>query len=310
MEYWIQLRNGVLLPPATGSARTPGQHSAALAREGSKGYFGRVVIMEKRFSAQSRAIAVLAVICLGAAACEKRATTTPGVATPSNQAQQSLENRPNAAPKVIEPATVGREEGSFASYIHFPKDAASATAESAVQFYCDVSADGEVTTRYALIGTLPPFKAAVQSALDWGRFNPAKVDGKPVPVYLGGTVLFMHQNGQPVILVSLATAERERVGLLTNYIQPQLVGGLADRLHHTNSTLMWNRPWSGAAEVLFKISERGEIQSSSVISEIPKESGLGELLQNMTKDALWTPGYDNAKPAAGQINVVVNFGEY
>ena len=133
---------------------------------------------------------------------------------------------------------------------------------------------------------------------------------KPVAVYLGGTVLFMHQDGEPVILVSLATAERERVGKLANYIQPQLIGGLADRLYHTDSTLMWNRPWSGAAEVLFKISERGQIQSSSVISEIPKDSGLGDLLQNMTKDAQWTPAYDNAKPAAGQINVVVNFGEY
>ena len=264
--------------------------------------------MEKKFSAQSRAIAVLlAVICLGATACEKRAETAPGAATPS---PSSPEARGGNAPKTIEPATVGREEGSFANYIHFPKDGTAATDQTAVQFYVDVSSDGMVTTRYALIGNLAPFKAAVQSALDWGHFNPAKVDGKPVPVYLGGTVLFMHQNGQPVILVSLATAERERVGQLTNYIQPQLIGGLADRLYHTDSTLMWNRPWSGAAEVLFKISERGEIQSSSVISEIPKESGLGELLQNMTKDALWTPAYDNAKPAAGQINVVVNFGEY
>jgi hypothetical protein len=97
---------------------------------------------------------------------------------------------------------------------------------------------------------------------------------------------------------------------LANYIQPQLVGGLTDRLYHMNSTLMWNRPWSGAAEVLFKINERGEIQSSSVVSEIPKDSGLGDLLQNITKDAQWIPASENVKRAAGQINVVVNFGEY
>jgi hypothetical protein len=266
--------------------------------------------MEKKFSARSRAVAVvIAVICLGATACEKRAQTAPGAATPSQQSP-SLEIRPSAGPKTMEPATVGREKGSFANYIHFPKDAADATAETAVQFYCDVSAEGEVTTQYALIGNLPPFKAAVQSALDWGRFNPAKVDGKPVAVYLGGTVLFLRQNGQPVIVVSLATADRERVGRLANYIQPQLVGGLTDRLYHMNSTLMWNRPWSGAAEVLFKINERGEIQSSSVVSEIPKDSGLGDLLQNITKDAQWIPASENVKRAAGQINVVVNFGEY
>ena len=264
---------------------------------------GQSFTMEKKLSAQARASAVvLTVICLLASACEKRAQTAPGNATPSQET--------GTAPKTMEPATVGHEEDSFANYLHFPKDPNSAAADTAVQFYCDVSAEGAVTTRFALIGTLAPFKAAVQSALDWGHFNPAKVDGKPVPVYLGGTVLFMHQDGQPVIVVSLATAERERVGRLANYIQPQLIGGLSDRLYRTDSTLMWNRPWSGAAEVLFKVNDKGQIQSSSVVSEIPKDSGLGDLLQNMTKDAQWTPAYDNTRPVAGQINLVVNFGEY
>lgn len=261
--------------------------------------------MDKNFSASARAIAVfLTVICLSVTACKKRAETAPGVATPSPETSNTN------ATKRVEPATVGHEEGSFANYIHFPKEPGATTTDTAVQFYCDISAEGLVTTRYAMIGNLEPFRAAVQSALDWGHFNPAKVDGKPVPVYLGGTVLFMHQDGEPVIVVSLATAERERVGRLANYIQPQLIGGLSDRLYHTDSTLMWNRPWSGAAEVLFKISDQGQIQSSSTISEIPKDSGLGDLLQSMTKDAQWTPAYDNTKPVAGQINLVVNFGEY
>ena len=182
----------MLLPPATDSAGTLLQAQApALAREGSKGYFGRVVIMEKKFRARWRVVAaLLAVICLGATACEKRAETAPGVATPSSQSQPSLEIRTDTAPKTVEPATVGREEGSFASYIHFPKDPEAAKADSAVQFYCDVSAAGTVTTRYAVVGDTPAFETAVQSALDWGHFNPAKVDGKPVPVYLGGTVYF------------------------------------------------------------------------------------------------------------------------
>jgi hypothetical protein len=265
--------------------------------------------MEKNFRPRLRVIvALLAVIFLGAPACEKRAETAPGVATPSSQSQPSLEIRTDTAPKTIEPATVDRAEGSFAGYIHFPKDSEAAKADSAVQFYCDVSAAGTVTTRYAVVGGSPAFEAAVQSALDWGHFNPAKVDGKPLPVYLGGTVYFFHQNGERVIVVSLATAERERVSRLPNYIQPQLLGGLADRLNHANSTLL-DAPPSGAAEVLFKISERGEFQSSSVLSEIPKESGLGALVQNMTKDAHWTPAYNNTKPTAGQINVVVNFSE-
>src|SRR4051812_20613194 len=90
-----------------------------LAREESKGYLGPVVIMEKKFSARSRAVAaVLAVICLAATACKKRAETVPGAATPSQQSP-SLEIRPSGAPKTMEPATVGREKESFAHYIHF-----------------------------------------------------------------------------------------------------------------------------------------------------------------------------------------------
>ena len=50
--------------------------------------------------------------------------------------------------------------------------------------------------------------------------------------------------------------------------------------------------------------------SSSVVSEIPKDSGLGELLRTITQDAQWVPAYNDGKPTAGQINVVANFGEY
>lgn len=263
-----------------------------------------MVNMQKPLSRHGRIFgAAGAAIFLALTACEKRPEATPS----SEQAQPSLEIRPDAPVKIGEPATVSRDADSFASYVHFPR---GATDDSAVQFYCDVSADGAIVATYGLIGNDPGFKAAVQSALDWGRFKPAKVDGKPVPVYLGGTVLFFHQNGQPVIVVSLATAERERVGKLSNYIQPQLIGGLGDRLQRANSSLMWNRPWKGAAETLFKITARGKAESSSVVSEIPKDSGLGDLLRTITQDGQWVPAYNDGKPSSGQINVVVNFGEY
>jgi hypothetical protein len=266
--------------------------------------------MQKQFSTRRSDLAALVVgIFLACAGCEKRPETAPVNAPPAEQSRPSLEIRPEGPPKIMEPATVAREAGSFASYIHFPKDA-PASNESAVQFFCDISAEGVVVAIYGLIGNDPAFKKAVQSALDWGRFKPAKLDGKEVPVYLGGTVLFLHQGGQRVIVVSLATAELERVGKLANYIQPQLVGGLADRLRRANSTLMWNRPWSGAAEVLFKVNERGRTESSSIVSEIPKESGLGDLLRNIVQDGQWVPAFNDGKQTAGQINVVANFGEY
>jgi len=263
-------------------------------------------IMQNEFSARPLAVALVTLVFLPYAGCEKRPQATPAA---EQQAQPSLEIRPDQPLKMPEPATVGQEPGSFASYLHYPKGGSS-MSESAVQFYCDISAEGAILATYGLIGNDPAFKTAVQSALDWGRFKPAKIDGKPVPVYLGGTVLFFHQEGQRTIVVSLATADRERVGKLINYIQPQLVGGLANRLHRANSTLMWNRPWTGAAEVFFRVSEQGKAESSTVVSEIPEDSGLGELLRTLTQDAQWIPAHYNGKPTVGQINVVANFGEY
>jgi len=42
--------------------------------------------------------------------------------------------------------------------------------------------------------------------------------GKAVPVMLGGTVLFLNSTGQPIILVSLATAQNEKAVSGRNYI--------------------------------------------------------------------------------------------
>ena len=265
--------------------------------------------MQKEVSAWPQAVALSAIIFLACAGCEKRPQATPAGAPSPEPAKPSLEIRPDQPAKILEPAIVSQEPNSFASYLHYPKGGAG-MSESAVQFYCDISAEGIVATTYGLIGNDPAFRTAVQTALDWGHFKPAKLDGKPTAVYLGGTVLFFHQGGQRTIVVSLATADRERVGKLANYIQPQLVGGLGTRLQRANSSLMWNRPWSGAAEVLFKIDNRGQAESSSVVSELPKDSGLGELLRNITQDAQWIPAYNDGKPTAGQINVVANFGEY
>jgi hypothetical protein len=239
-------------------------------------------------------------------ACQKKSTTEQNA--PSKQTSPSALTQPIAGQ--IQPATVSHEDGSFASYIHFPKDPAATKMESVVQFYCDISDIGRVESTYAIIGTQDAFKAAVQSALDWGRFEPARAGEKPVPVYLGGTVLFMHQNGQPVIVISLATAERERVAKFANYIQPQLIGGLRRCLEDAETHASINLPNQGASEVLVKVGDRGEITSSSIVSENPKDIGLGEFLAGAIKSAQFTPAYSDGKQTTGAINVIANFGEF
>src|SRR4051812_39707487 len=115
-----------------------------LARAFSKGYFRRIVNMEKQSSGRLQILGTLvAAIFLAVPACEKRPQTTSA----TQQSQPSLEIRPDAPAKTGEPATVSRDSNSFASYIHFPKDA---TDDSAVQFYCDVSTEGAVDATYGL----------------------------------------------------------------------------------------------------------------------------------------------------------------
>ena len=118
---------------------------------------------------------------------------------------------------------------------------------------------------------------------------------------------FIHQNGEPVIVVSLATHDRDRVGKLANYIQPQLVGGLRHTMEKAISSLTQGVLVSGKAEVVVSVDARGVVTGTSGISENPKSSGLGLLLDGAVKQAQFTPAYENGTPAAGGINVVANF---
>lgn len=253
----------------------------------------------------------LAVLLGGFTACQKKSET----AAPATPASSPASGSPQAeaAPPItgpVTPALVKQEAGSVTHYLHYPKDAEAAKLDGAVQFYCDITEDGIVETTHALVANNDVFKNAVRAALDWGRFTPATVDGKPVRVYLGGTVLFLHQNGEAVIVVSLATHDRDRVGKLANYIQPQLVGGLRHTLEKAISSLSKGILFSGKAEVVVSVDARGVVTGSSGISETPKGSGLGLLLDGAVKKAQFTPAYENGTPAAGRINVVANFGQF
>jgi hypothetical protein len=249
-------------------------------------------------------VAILLALFFGfsASACKKKVSVEKGPTPSSSPAE------PMTGP--VLPAIVVQGEGSFASYVHFPKDPATANLEGAVQFYCDIAEDGTVATTYAVVSNQKALETAVQSALDWGKFQPATSGGKPVQVYLGGTVLFFHQDSRPTIAISLATYDRERVGKLTNYIQPQLIGGLRRYLEKAERASTIDLPAKGAAEVLVNIGEHAEVASTSVVAENPKDMGLGDFLIGAIKDAQFTPAYNNGKPTTGAMNVIANFGEY
>lgn len=207
----------------------------------------------------------------------------------------------------MQPASVGSGRDSFAGRLHFPHDSPASHADAAAQFYCDISATGDVEWTYRVVAKEEEFRSAVQSALDWGRFKPATVAGKPVAAYVAGTVLFLHRNGEALIVVSLATQDRERVGKLANYIQPQLIGGLRRRLEEARAALPFGLVTDGDAEVVVKVNEQGAVVSTTPIAEEPKSSGLGAFVEGALKGAQFTAAYVDGKPAAGQINVIVTF---
>ena len=202
----------------------------------------------------------------------------------------------------VTPALVSQGPDSITHYLHYPKDADAAKLDGAVQFYCDITETGIVETTHALVANDDKFKRAVQTALDWGRFTPATVNGEPVRVYLGGTVLFIHQNGEPVIVVSLATYDRDRVGKLANYIQPQLVGGLRHALEKAISSLTQGILVGGKAEAVVRVDAKGVVTGTSGISETPKGSGLGLLLDRaVSKRSLLRPTRMAHRPRAGSM---------
>jgi hypothetical protein len=264
------------------------------------------------FSVRRLANLFLALLLGASMACQKKPKTA-GAASPAPSQAVPSESPFQPAPPIagpVTPALVSQDADSITHYLHYPKGVDPAKPDGAVQFYCDISETGMVETTHALVANDDKFKRAVQTALDWGRFTPATVNGEPVRVYLGGTVLFFHENGEPVIAVSLATYDRDRVGKLTNYIQPQLVGGLRHALEKAISLLTQGILVSGKAEAVVSVDARGVVTGTSGISEKPKDSGLGLLLDRAVKQAQFIPAYENGAPAAGGINVVANFGQF
>lgn len=271
--------------------------------------------MMENFSARRLALLLGCWLFAITPACQRKAekaapATSP---TPSSGAKQVAEVNRVAQPITgpITPAIVDQQNpDSIAAYLHFPKDPQTAKLDSAVQFYCDITETGTVETADALVGKNEAFKDAVQKALDWGHFTPATVNGKPVRVYVGGTVLFLHENGEEVIVVSLATHDRDRVSKFENYIQPQLVGGLRHALEQEIAKLTKGILVAGRAEVVVNVDHEGKVTGTSAISESPRGSGLGRLLDDAVRHSNFTPAYENGKPAAGGINVVADFGMF
>ena len=216
----------------------------------------------------------------------------------------------------VRPAMLGRGGDSVAAHLHYPPKAKAKKDEAAIPFYCEVERNGKP----AFISLFGPedkteFRVALLKALSTGRFQPAMSGGKAVPVLLGGTAFFMFRGNQPIIAISLSTADKEKTAALGNYIQPQMLTSDLDfrrklwRAQHDSDI----HPRVGIlsmhprAAVLAQVDAQGDLVSTKIIAESPPNAGYGPLLVKGFQDAKFIPAFSDGAPVAGQFDMIANF---
>jgi len=210
----------------------------------------------------------------------------------------------------VQPAMIGQTPDSVATRLHYPDTAKKSRTEGAVQFYCEVGADGR--TRHLRViaeSSWSALRFAVKNAIQQGRFIPARVNGKPTSVMIGGTVFFLIPKGQPTILVTMATADKNKAAAGRNYIQPQMITSFNDleRKMYTWRSLVTQYSAYPSAEIMCDVDASGNLTGTKIVSESKANSGLGAVAQEACEGAKFVPALDNGKRAPGQFNLAIDF---
>jgi hypothetical protein len=213
----------------------------------------------------------------------------------------------------VRPAMISSSGDSVAAYLHYPAKAKAAKEQAAIPFYCEVGANGKP----AFIQLFGPkhtadFQIALFKALEVGRFQPAMSGGKAVPVMLGGTAIFMFHGNEPVIVISLSTADKEKTAALGNYIQPQMLASSAEFRRKIwkgqfDTDIHLHRGVHPGAVVIAQIDAQGNLISTKIEAESPPDAGWGPLLVKGFQGAKFIPALSNGKPVAGQFDLIANY---
>jgi hypothetical protein len=139
--------------------------------------------------------------------------------------------------------------------------------------------------------------------------------GKAVPVMLGGTAFFMLHGNQPIMAISLSTADKEKTAALGNYIQPQMITSNLEFRRKLWSAqydpdihpLAGMSPVYPRAAVLARVDAQGNVVSTKIIAESPPGIGYGPLLVKGFQGAKFIPAFSNGKPVAGQFDMIANY---
>ena len=125
----------------------------------------------------------------------------------------------------------------------------------------------------------------------------------------------MFNGNEPMIAISLSTADKEKTAGLGNYIQPQM---LATNLEFRRK--MWNArndpdihfprgmpAMHPGAVVVAQVDAQGNLVGTKIVAESPPNSGWGPLLVKGFQGAKFIPALSNGKPVAGQSDMIANY---
>jgi TonB family protein len=208
---------------------------------------------------------------------------------------------------------IGGGPNSVASGLHYPPKAKANQTQAAVAFYCEVGTNGKPDHIQVMAAkNAGQFTQVVDAALHKGMFQPATASGHPVPVVLGGTVLFMFRGNQPTVAVSLSTADKEKTASLGNYIQPQMISTSVEfrrrifKSRYDSDIHLVGGPHPGA-EVLAQVDAQGNLVSTKILAESPPDHGFGPLALKGFKGVKFIPALRNGSPVAGEFNLPIDF---
>jgi Gram-negative bacterial TonB protein C-terminal len=214
----------------------------------------------------------------------------------------------------LRPAMITNGSDSVAAYLHYPKKAKAAKEAAVIPFYCEVKADGRAA-HLMLYGAddKAQFSLALMQALRSGRFQPAVADGKAVPVMIGGTAIFMFRGDQPIVALSLSTADTGKLATFANYIQPQMLTSSADFRRKIRKASFDNdlkNPQPGvhpSAIAVAEVDAQGNMTNVKITAESPPKSWCGPLLLKAFKGEKFIPALENGKCVPGQFQLIVNY---
>jgi len=214
----------------------------------------------------------------------------------------------------LRPAVIGGGADSVAAKLHYPPKERDSKTEAVVVFFCEVAANGRAKNirtywnkGYNLFGD------AVERALNQGRFVPAMVGGKPTPVLIGATVFFLARGDRPTVVISMATADKQKAAAMQNYIQPQMICSDADLRRK-----LWNLVRSAKilvndahanAEVVATVDANGNLLNTKLVAENSKNSGWGDVLVKAMSGARFIPASNNGQPEQGEFTWAVRYNE-